>query len=1051
MVVQARHLLREAAASGAAHDAVMRDCAAILRDALEIDAVLIRVAAPGANQVELALKPVFTDAAAVQPLVNEPQLVLEAGAVTLVVNDCERSAISPELQQEMRTRGVRSFALALIESSGSPLGTIECHSYGMFRRWTREETELLAGCADLLSVRLALAARSARAGVPMLQTPTTAHEYHRLAKHGSMIIVRTDRDFEAQEVLGDTERILGVSREELQKESDIWRRFVHDSDLRRLLLAAANAGDGSDAVLNEEIRVINERDGTTHWLLMRAVPFSRPDAGEAGWEGFGIDITGEKQAQELLINEQQRLAALFEISQSLPLLSDPAKVMLRALDALMRAVGAEAGAGSLREPENDTIEIVASRGFSEEEVRSIASEFNASPLGESIFAAGEAVTLSIEESPEQVMRDWHASGWKRLLAVPLTVDGRALGCFVLAGRRISAFDRGDSELASIVAQQVALSVRAALQMQEEQLQSRALAALYELTHEVSKHLTAKEVAEHAFPIIQRELGCKRMWLGVMNEQGTRLMGQAGLGPGLRQQIIDVQVELDLRHDFLDEAIRTQHPVVVAAGKKMECSGLNKIMKRLQIGGMVIVPLVTLGQVVGVLVVEPQYPAAFFAQRRLQLLTRMGAELATVIMARRFEQRMSESNKMRMAGLLASGVAHNFNNLLQAIMGQASLLELQLPRESALLGSARMIVAAARRGAGLIKQLLNFSMPNVFRPVGMSIPQLLLDSKEMYRSVLGPDVELVIRAPALDLPAAKADPTLMQQVLTNLLMNAREALAGKRGGLVTLNVQQVRLFSGEVSPDLAPGHYLRVDIEDNGRGMSAEVAARCFEPFFSTKRSDDATGVSPEGFGLGLSSAYAIMKQHEGIVTVSSTPGDGSTFSLYLPVFQAARAESEATASQEPPRVYLGALEDGLEYGLRSALQAHRIHAEPCDDPRKLEESLRFIEGAKVVLVATREWFSRGGSSGMRGLPRDRILKVIVLGESQETLNKIAAGLPHTFIGKRGAVSAHELNSLIMELVSNAKLPDAPAGQWREDNAEQSAPRPEQQGDRGQER
>jgi signal transduction histidine kinase len=323
-------------------------------------------------------------------------------------------------------------------------------------------------------------------------------------------------------------------------------------------------------------------------------------------------------------------------------------------------------------------------------------------------------------------------------------------------------------------------------------------------------------------------------------------------------------------------------VVVEAGKEMECSGLNRIVQRLKLDTLVIIPLVSLGQVVGLLVVEPLVSHTFLKEGRLQLLVSMANEMATVLMSRRFESKMAEALKMRMAGLLASGVAHNFNNLLQAVMGQVSLIEMQLPKGSGAFEATRTITDAARRGAGLVSQLLNFASQGQAARQNISMNSMIKESLELYQSLLSKRIELRVETEP-DCPELVADISQVQQVLTNLLANAKDAIGNRPDGVVSISTRKVRLRSGEVDPELAPGVYIRVDVRDNGVGMNAEQQARCFEPFFTTKNVDRSTGVGLSGTGLGLSAAYSIVKSHEGIITVHSVPGEGATFSVYLPV------------------------------------------------------------------------------------------------------------------------------------------------------------------------
>jgi nitrogen-specific signal transduction histidine kinase len=301
---------------------------------------------------------------------------------------------------------------------------------------------------------------------------------------------------------------------------------------------------------------------------------------------------------------------------------------------------------------------------------------------------------------------------------------------------------------------------------------------------------------------------------------------------------------------------------------------------------------------------------------------MANEIAAVILARRYEAKMADADKMRNAALLASGVAHNFNNLLQAVMGQASLIEMQAGNNKPVLESSRVIVEAAAKGAELVKQLLGFSLQGTPTKQPLSLERILLDSRELYQSLLGEGVQLEFEFDE-NLPMVLGDQGQLQQVATNLLMNARDALKNKHEGLVRIRMEKMRLRSGEIDPELAPGWYLCLEIRDNGVGMDAERQTRCFEPFFTTKDVDVRTGLGLGGTGLGLSSAYSIVRRHAGVITVSSSVGEGTTFSIFLPV-----APESSHALEEPSKkalesvpVIFADVEDTVVSSLKSILDS----------------------------------------------------------------------------------------------------------------------------------
>jgi signal transduction histidine kinase len=438
----------------------------------------------------------------------------------------------------------------------------------------------------------------------------------------------------------------------------------------------------------------------------------------------------------------------------------------------------------------------------------------------------------------------------------------------------------------------------------------------------------------------------------MNEQGTHLVGKGGFGPSVRRRLQEVQMELGLRHDAVDQAIATQRPVVWTRGDELECSGLNGVVERLKVESFVAVPLVSLGKTAGVMVLEPLLSGTFLGQGRLQLLVSMANEIATVLTARLFEDKMADSLKMRMAGLLAGGVAHNFNNLLQAILGQIALVEMQVSKNQNVLESTRMITDAAKRGASLVAQLLSFSSQTPARKEVFSLERMLTESRELYESLLGKRVELRI-LPVDEHTDVYGDASQMQQVITNLLANAKDAVMTKDRPAVSLSAARVKLRTGEVDPDLAPGEYVRLDISDNGVGLDAEGVARCFEPFFTTKNVDQGSGVGISGSGLGLSAAYSIIKQHSGLITVHSVAGDGATFSVYLPV--GARVHGAPLNNRRSPGagqhdVLLLGWEPGVKPYVTSIVESLGYRSRTAYDKRQVEEILTEEPGKWSLII-----------------------------------------------------------------------------------------------------
>ncbi|MCI5065033.1 GAF domain-containing protein [bacterium] len=707
-------------------------------------------------------------------------------------------------------------------------------------------------------------------------------EFQRLLSYGQLILIKTDTEFRITEVIGGSERLFGFRREELIGRRDLWERLIDPLDLRRIGLRLRRMGARAQE-FGEEIRFYQKGDPAPRWLLLKATPVFDESGEPTGWEGFGVDITDRRLVELQLRSQRQRTEALYEVSRALRVNLDPALVTLKGLNALVRATGSDAGLCCFYDSSQGELEMVAAEGLSQRYLEGISGIVDGPNLIRYTVEEQKGLLVdNIQEDPRAARELAQLEDLKSTVLMPLLSGGKVLGALVIFSREAGRFGREDFQLVSAAASQISFAARQAEYYMAEKSEADLVGVLYRLTHDISRLYRLPEIGESLFSVLTKEFSCKRLWFGVLNNQGTHIAGQAALGPGIPKRITEVQVELGLRHDFLDEAVQTKRPVIVPSGQEMECSGLNTLFKLLKPGAFIIVPMVSLGQVIGVLVVEPQVDSEEFLKKKRSFLSRVANEVAVVLMARRFEERVAESDKMRVATMLASGVAHNFNNLLQAVMGQASLVQMHAPADSPLQDIAKTIVDSAAKGASLVKHLLSFSSPPSAAREPFSVRRLLECSKDLYGSLLGSQAEIQMSLEDHDFRVL-GDEGLVQQALTNLVINAKEAIGSHPHGRVGLSAKLVRLRSGEVDPSLSPGSYVRVDISDNGEGMDEERVARCFEPFYSSKDLDQSTGLSLSGAGLGLSSAYALVKQHGGVLTASSIPGEGTTFSLFLPL------------------------------------------------------------------------------------------------------------------------------------------------------------------------
>jgi signal transduction histidine kinase/ActR/RegA family two-component response regulator len=268
-----------------------------------------------------------------------------------------------------------------------------------------------------------------------------------------------------------------------------------------------------------------------------------------------------------------------------------------------------------------------------------------------------------------------------------------------------------------------------------------------------------------------------------------------------------------------------------------------------------------------------------------------------------EAQLRHSVKMEAVGQLAAGVAHDFNNILTIIQGHADLLSQLQGMPEAGGKSARQIAAAAGRASQLIKQLLMFSRKQVMQQRPFNLNDIVQNILPMLRGLVGEQIILRFEA-AADLPALCVDMGMVEQILVNLVLNARDAMP--RGGRITLSTAQQVLepVSSVFNPEARPGHFVCLKAADTGCGMDAQVLSHLFEPFFTTKGPG-------KGTGLGLATIYGIIKQHQGWIVVDSQVGEGSTFTLFFPLASApAKSVSpsparERASAKAPPALARG--------------------------------------------------------------------------------------------------------------------------------------------------
>ena len=309
--------------------------------------------------------------------------------------------------------------------------------------------------------------------------------------------------------------------------------------------------------------------------------------------------------------------------------------------------------------------------------------------------------------------------------------------------------------------------------------------------------------------------------------------------------------------------------------------------------------------------------------------------------KKLEEELRQAQKMEAIGTLAGGVAHDFNNILTIIIGNADLALKNVVKDDPLREDLGEIKIAAERAASLTRQLIAFSRKQIITPRVLDLNELLTDiEKKMLSRLVGEDVELLtIPEPALW--QVQVDPGQMEQVIMNLAINARDAMpTGGKLTIETANIDLAENYFYNHGIKKQPGPYVMLAVSDTGSGMDEKIKEHIFDPFFTTKVQGKGKGT-----GLGLSTVYGIVKQNNGFVWVYSEPDQGTTFKVYLPKVE---GDADSEEKQRTPVVELGGSEtvliveddDSLRKLARNALQQHEyrvLDAENGEDALRVSQ------------------------------------------------------------------------------------------------------------------
>ncbi len=421
--------------------------------------------------------------------------------------------------------------------------------------------------------------------------------------------------------------------------------------------------------------------------------------------------------------------------------------------------------------------------------------------------------------------------------------------------------------------------------------NRALKTLSEGNKVLVHAVNESDLLEDVCSVLVRVGGYDLAWVGFAEQDGKKSIppvARAGDNDGYLNAVNFTWNYTSRNHNPIGEAIQTGKPCSLRnIEKEVKGNSCNREAVKRGYTSMISLPLMNDDSVLGALTIYTKEVDVFDA-KEVQLLEELASDMTFGIKVLRtrtarkkaekekekMQAQLIQAQKMEAVGILAGGIAHDFNNILTAIQVSTDLAMMEVDQKSTLYGDLKEVHHLTERASDIIRQLLLFGRKHPMEFIPVNLNKTVLDLRKMLRRLIGEDIEVVTELES-NLWPIQADRGTMEQVIMNLAVNARDAMPD--GGRLILKTANVVIDKAQCKdmPAARPGKFICFSVSDTGIGMDKDTVQHIFEPFFSTK------GIG-KGTGLGLSVVYGIIKQHKGWIQVTSEPGSGTTFRIYLP-------------------------------------------------------------------------------------------------------------------------------------------------------------------------